>query len=138
MREKQIQEAIKRLEAMDLHPNILNEFKEDQRLNKSEGSFLFWLTEEEKQLIKAWEEETGNIVYALISNNTNVGLLYSLLFVSKYEEEWERDYEDIKEWKGNQKETPLFAYVLNSSNNLFSEYGYIGIAEQNGGLVRIY
>ena len=70
MKEKMKEEALKRMKKWDLHENIIREFKDEDKLNKSERSFvpgiLYYLNEEEENMIKEWEEEYGGLVYHVI------------------------------------------------------------------------
>ena len=128
---KQREEAERRIKLLDFHPNIQKEF-DDGTLNKSEGEgILFWLTDKEKEKIKMWEEETGNLVYHIIESNTEFGRLLSLFYISKHEDEWERDREDLMEKQA-------LVYVINLDYDFNSEYGTIGFKEVNGGLKRIW
>lgn len=46
-------EAISRMLRLGLHPNAVQEFKEEDKLNRSEGpGLLYWLTDEERQIVK--------------------------------------------------------------------------------------
>ena len=144
MKEKMKEEALKRMKKWDLHENVIREFKDEDKLNKSERSFipyylnselsfvpgnLYYLNEEETAMIKEWEEEYGGLVYHVIHDYTNIGELYTLLFVSKYENEWEYDNKDIE------TEEPL-CYVINKDYNVNSEFGHCIIKPANGGLER--
>lgn len=133
MKEKMKEEALRRMKKWDLHENVIREFKDEDKLNKSERSFapgiLYYLNEEETTMIKEWEEEYGGLVYHVIHDYTNIGELYTLLFVSKYENEWEYEDRDID------AETPL-CYVINKNYNLNSEFGHCVIKPANGGLER--
>lgn len=129
MRIKQELEAEKRIKMLNLHPNAIKEFKEGHKLNLSEKGILFWLNEEEEKMVRAWEDETGNIVYHVVKNNMEFGLCYSLLYVSDNEEEWEDDNADLAEGY------PL-VYVMNVDDDFCSEYGSIGIKPFFGGVIR--
>jgi len=46
LREKQLQEALKRIEMLELHPNVAKELEKESKLNASEHmGALFWLKE---------------------------------------------------------------------------------------------
>lgn len=129
LKEKQMAEAIKRMKALGLYPAVIKEFEEDGKLNLSEyNGILFHLNDDEKEMIKTWEQDEC-LVYHVIKSKTSFGLLYSLLYVSDTEEEWEMDFEDIKE------HCP-FVYVVNKTVPEYSEFGSITILPKNGGLVR--
>lgn len=131
LRQKQKEEAIKRMNLLLLNENIIKEFKEEEKLNLSESNLgiLYWLNEEQKEMVKKFEEENGGLVYHLIHNLTTFGEIYSIFYVSKNEDEWQFDYEDIEE-------NLAFVYVKNVDDPLSSEYGSIGFKSVNSGLVR--
>ena len=129
MRIAQELEAEKRIKMLNIHPNAVKEFIEEKKLNLSEKGILFWLADEEKQMIREWEDTTGNIAYHIIKNRLEFGLCYSILYVSKYQDEWESDVYDLKEGY------PI-AYVMNVDDDFCSEYGSIGIKPFFGGLLR--
>lgn len=131
IREKQKNEAIKRMKILKLYENIIKEFEEENKLNLSESiGVLYWLKEEEKELVEEFENENGGLVYHLIRSLTDFGELYSIFYVSKYEEEWDMDLEDLKN-------NIAFVYVKNLNDELSSEFGSIGFKKSIGGLVRI-
>ena len=130
MKTKQRTEALKRMELLKLHENVIDDFKEIALLNQSElGGILYWVEGEMEKKIREWEEKTGNLVYHVIHDYTEFGELLSLLYVSTYEDEWESDREDIQNGYA-------LAYVMNLTDDWCSEYGSIGIRPQWGGVVR--
>lgn len=130
MKEKQLQEALERMEILDLHENTTAEMKKEGVVNKSVGGMLFWLSEEEEKMIQGWQENTGALVYHVIPNKTDFGELLTLLYVSKHEDEWDADKADLKE-------NVAIAYVMNLTVPEFSEYGSVGLERFMGGLKRI-
>lgn len=133
VRAAQVTEALRRMKKLNLHENVIREFREKGKLNRSESQMgsLYWLDETEEKMVRDWEKETGNVVYHVIKTPMEFGLCYSLLYVSTYADEWEMDNEDVEAG------TPC-VYVLNADDPLCSEYGSIGIAKRFGGLVRIW
>ena len=130
MKAKQRTEALKRMELLKLHENVIDDFKEIALLNQSEhGGILYWVEGETEKKIREWEEKTGNLVYHVIHDYTEFGELLSLLYVSQYEDEWEMERDDLVDGY------PL-AYVMNLTDDWCSEYGSIGIRPQWGGVVR--
>lgn len=129
-REKMKKEAVKRMKMLRILPQTIKEFETDDVVNESEGiGALYWLNEDEKEMVKEFEKEFGGVVYHVIHSFTEFGELYALLYVSQYEEEWECDNESLKEG------FPL-AYVVNKSHPYCSEFGSIGVRPSIGGLVR--
>ena len=80
--EKKKIEAITRMQQLKLHPNIIKEFEKENILNLSEnGGFLYWLTDEQKSYVEAFENKYNALVYHVIHNYTAFGeLLAFLLF----------------------------------------------------------
>lgn len=127
---KQKQEAIERMKMLKLHQNVIREFEKEGIVNLSEnGGFLFWLDSDQQAIVNEIESEYDILVYHVIRSFTEFGELYALLYVSKDEEEWEYDREDIKHGIA-------LAYVKNMDDDSCSEFGSIGIKPQFGGLVR--
>lgn len=130
--EKAKKEAIERMKILKLSRNAITDFKDDDRLYKSEDlGFLYWLYDDEEEMVKKFEKEHECVVYHVILSRTNIGTMYSLLYVSLDDEEWEEDRADLQ--NGRQ----VLAYVVNKAAPECSEIGYIGIKPQIGGLVRV-
>lgn len=127
---KQKQEAIKRMKALKLFPNVIKEFEKEGIVNLSEnGGILFWLNDEQQTIVDNFEAKHKALVYHVIHDFTQFGELYSLLFVSQYDDEWEYDNSDLQDGYA-------LAYVVNKDDDMCSEFGSIGIRPQFGGLVR--
>ena len=125
-------EAVKRLKMLELYPTVVKDFEKSGKIYLSESDgILFCLSEDEKEMVKKWEQEQNGLVYHVVKTNTNFGLLYSLLYVSDTEDEWEMESDDVNEL------TP-FVYVVNKTEPMFSEFGSITIMPKNGGLVRVF
>lgn len=128
--EEKKQEAVTRMKSLKLCPKIIQEFEEETLLNMSEnGGILYWLSDEQKQYVKEFEETYNTLVYHVIRSFTEFGELLTFLYVSDDQEEWEYDREDLKDGYA-------CAYVKNLDEDLFSEFGSVGIKMQFGGLVR--
>ncbi len=127
------EEAIKRMKALGLYKPYITFFEKNDKIFMSEmtgGVYEFDDNEELVAKVKAFEEEYDALVYHVIRTLTQFGELYSFLFVSQYEEEWEMDNADIQNGYA-------LVYVWNKTDEWCSEFGSIGIAERFGGLVRI-
>ena len=130
-REEQKSEAVKRMKKLSLHPNVINEFITEDKINKSEISgILYWLNDEEEKFVKEFEKEHNSVVYHIIKSYTNFGTFLTVLYVSQYRDEWEEDFNLIDK-------NMQVCYVKNLSDDLCSEFGYIGFRKQIGGLVRV-
>ena len=123
-------EAIERMKLLEIYPATVREFKNENIVNKSEhGGILYWLDENEQEMVKLFEEKHNALVYHVIHNYTEFGELYALLYVSKNEIEWDYDRDDIRH-------NIAIAYVKNLNDEACSEFGSIGIRKQFGGLAR--
>ena len=127
--ERKKQEALERMKMLNLYPNIIKEFQQDNTVNMSELGFLYWLTDEQKEYISEFETEHDALVYHVIHNYTEFGELLTFFYVSDQEEEWEYDRADLKDGYA-------CAYVKNLDEEAFSEFGSVAFKEQFGGLVR--
>ena len=128
--EKKKQEAIERMKLLDLYPNVIKEFEKENVVNLSEnGGFLYWLNDEQKEIVSDFEQEHDSLVYHVIHDYAAFGELLTLFYVSDYEEEWEDDVEDLKVGYA-------LAYVKNLTDDYCSEFGSICFRKQFGGLVR--
>lgn len=130
-KEMQKSEAIARMKQLNLHKNVIREFEDENILNVSEYTgFLYWLTDEQKEYVRAFEEEHDALVYHLIYNTTEFGRLLTFLYVSHYEDEWQDDRNDLENGY-------TLAYVKNLDDECCSEFGSVMFRPQYGGLVRI-
>ena len=127
----QKKEAIARMKKLNLYDQIIEDFEKSGKVYASETKYgiLYDLTEEEEDAVKEFEEEYGALVYHCIRNNFEFGRCLSMLYVSKYIEDWEIDNEDIP--YGVQ-----YAFVKNFDDDMCSEIGTIGILPINGGIRR--
>ena len=117
--QKQVEESKQRIELLGLEPRY------SEKLYMSEKYMIREVEDTEKELIKAineFEKEYNAYVYHIVYSNTNIGQLYTMLYVSSHEEEWESDRADIKEKQ-------LYAYVWNRTDNCCSEIGLVGIEQ---------
>lgn len=123
-------EALQRMELLQLHPNIIEDFKQDNKLNRSENlGILYWLTDEEQQMVDTFEKEnTGTMVYHIIKTITQDSeIIYDLLYVTNDSEDWLIDREYLQD-----------DLVLSHTITRDSECGFIKVKKLNGGLIREY
>ena len=130
-------EAIKRMKALNLYPNIINEFEKDGTLNCSENRVgaLYWLDDEMKDAVSQIESRYDLLVYHCTLDYTEFGRLLTCLYVSSTPDEWGMDNEDLILDEDNTC-YPL-AYVINLDDDTCSEFGSVGIRLMNGGVVRV-
>lgn len=120
------------MKLLKLHKNAIDEFREEGKLNLSEQTgALYWLSDEQLELVRRWESETGNLAYHVIHCYTEFGELLNLLYVAKYAEEWDLDRSDLDAGSA-------FCYVMNLDDGFCSEFGSIGIQPMIGGVRRIW
>lgn len=144
LRQLQKAEAIKRLELLKLLQNVITDFKNNdtvyysERQNKIFDGILYWISNNEdyERLVKEFEENYDALVYHAQLTRFSYGLCLSMLFVSKYQEEWEMEREAITNPYDGVIDT--YAYVANLNEPDFSEIGRIGIIRKNGGISRVY
>ena len=97
-REEKKAEAIKRMEMLKLHENAIKEFRDEDKLNVSEGiGYLYWATEAQMKTVKEFEKSHNAVVYHLIRSRMDSGEHIAYLYVSDYSEEWEMDRVDIEQ-----------------------------------------
>lgn len=131
-RNKKKIEAIKRLKMLDIIPDAIKQFEDDDTVMVSENpyGFLYTLSDEQVRLVREFEDEHSALVYLCNLCTTNFGNLFSMFYVSDYPEEWSMDNEDIES-----------GYPIVNCINLdvpeFSDIGSIEIQAINGGVKRI-
>lgn len=132
LRTKQKAQAVERMKKLGIMEQPVKEFEDEGKLNLSEnGGLLYYLNEDEQKMVDDFEKENNGLVYHVIKSRTTIGLMYALLYVSEYLEEWKMDMEDLEEGQA-------LAYVVNMDMPDCSEFGTIGIESVNGGLKRIW
>lgn len=138
-KEKQKQEALKRMKALKLMKEVIDDFKKNDRIYYSErqnamfNAVLYWVDNEDNfvELVKRFEEEHNALVYHCQLTHLGYGDCLSLLFVSDCEEDWE--LEDRQLTNGD-----VVAWVENLDDSYSSEMGYIGVKPSMGGITRTY
>lgn len=129
-KEEMKKEAIERLRMLDVYNSVLNEFINEDKLNKSEGKdgILYWLDDDEQERVKEYEEKWNVLVYHVIKTYTiDFGLIYDLLYITNEKGFWEEERERLKN-----------GLVLTHTISCFEESGDIMIKSINGGVVRVW
>ena len=141
-RDRQRQEAITRLRILEeqgLMLEVRRDF-EQGRLNYSErmtlgdgseAGILYWLDQspELEQVVRDFEERTGALAYHATHATFPFGEVLDVFCVSKYEDEWDADREDLADGYS-------LVFAKNLTVDWLSELGTIGFAVRAGGLVR--
>lgn len=134
-------EALRRLEKMTkdgMHPDVLKAFKEDGTIYYSEknplGAILYWCNEmgscPQKVLDKIKQlEEKGYCVYHVTHERAFFGECWDLFCIGT---------EDTIEVGPFNEDNITFAYVMNVSDDMMSEYGDIQfkVDKASGGILR--
>ena len=98
-REIKKEEAIRRMKALDLYKPYIESFIKRDEIFMSEmtgGVYEFSSNTELCNKVREFEDEHKALVYHIIRTVTVDGEIYSFLFVSDYQEEWEMDNADIQ------------------------------------------
>ena len=131
-RETKKEEAIYRMKLMDIIPDAIKQFEEENTVMVSENpfGFLYWLNDDQKKLVADFEAEYDSLVYLANLCNTEFGRLLSLFYVSDHKNEWKMDMDDIKDGYA-------MVYCINLDDPYSSEFGTIAFQSINGGIKRI-
>lgn len=137
LKEKQKEEALKRMRMLHLLPNVIKDFEKknkvyySERQNKIFNAILYWVDNEKKyvDVVNEFEKKHNCLVYHCQLTHMEFGDCLSLLYVSEDENEWSQDIKDIREGYA-------FAYVANLDEPSYSEFGTIGIRPSQGGVLR--
>lgn len=125
------EKGLQMLRLLHMHINVILDYKKKNKLNKSESplGFLYWLTDDEQELVKTFENEhQGCQVYHVVKTLTvDFGCVYDLLYVDE-------DEEFIRNAKEHLKDNLVLSYTVTE----FPESGFISIKSVNGGIVRNY
>lgn len=93
----------------------------------------YWVSNKPEwaEAIRAFEEEHDAVVFHATNEKTEFGELLDIFYVSKHQDEWEMDKDDLENGYA-------CCYVMNMDNPDFSEFGSIGFDVLGGGLIREY
>jgi len=96
MRERQKAEAVLRLRLMGIREDVRRKFEEENVVMFCNNEHYFPVKPEMAEEIREFEQKYGGVVFLVVRMFTVLGDLDALLFVGKYEEEWEIDQDNIK------------------------------------------
>ncbi len=133
LKDRQKEEASLRLKMLDVPVRIQRDFERFGRywLCTSPLGTYSDLSDEMKAEIKTFEEKYEATVFMVVRVFSRAGLLDSLLYVGKYEEEWEEERIDINEGY-------IMTYTINHDHDFCSEFGSIAFTRNDdGGIVRL-
>ncbi|OQO83374.1 hypothetical protein BH739_16395 [Enterococcus casseliflavus] len=124
--ERQMEQATQRMKNLMIHPETIRQFVEDGKVSYSLYGANYWIDKEETPAIydavkKLKEQEM--LPYFIVHTVMNLGgedmVMWTILYVSQYEDEWVLDIQDT-EVEGADKN--LFAYVFNETEPFFSDF----------------
>lgn len=130
-KEEMKQQAVQIMKILKLHENVINDFVKENKLNKSEtiNGILYWLDDEEQQMVEEYEKRCNVLVYHVIKTYTiDDGVIYDLLYITNEKDSWEGIVKRLKQ----------DSIILSHTICYFSENGDIQIQSRNGGVVRIF
>lgn len=142
LRNKQKQEAIKRLEILQneygIHKNVLKEFKQDEtiyyseRINKIFNGVLYWIRNRDElvNVIKRVEEQRNVFIYHCLLEHTEFGDRLTMLYISEDEQNWQYERKELLDGF-------ISVCVYDLQFDEF-EFGGTQINGVNGGLCRLY
>ena len=132
-REIKKEEAIKRMKTMNIYSDAIKQFKNADIVMVSEPPLggLFWLNDEEKEMVSKFEQENTALVYLVVRSFTNLGIMDNIFYVSDYQDEWEMDNADLNE-------NYACVYVINHDMPDCSEFGTIAWKSVGGGVLRAF
>lgn len=129
MREKQKAEAVFRLKLMGIREDVRQKFEEDEVVMLCENGVYSPLPPTMVTEIHQFERERDATVFLVVRMYHIFGTLDAMLYVGKYEEEWEIDQDNIKGGYA-------MSYCINRDNPDCSEFGSIAFRVTDGIIIR--
>jgi len=135
--QKQPSEAYVRMRMLKIDYLVIRDFLGDglvyysENQNKDFQATLHCVKDNPKiaSKIEEFNKKWDALVYHAQLSHTEMGDLWSLFYVSAHEEEWDSDKNDLEDG------VPMI-YCYNETEELFSEFGRIGIESHSGGVLR--
>lgn len=138
-KEQMKQEAIRRLKALGIHKPYINKFVKDNTVTLFEEYAGYYIDKDYGcdqsivELLQQLQQEYPDLLFYAVEHNIISGYeMYSFLFVSKYKEDWEYEFQAGR--------TPdkfiVSAYCYNVNEPMFSETGDILVTSFGGGIKR--
>ena len=128
----QIEEALLRMKMLKVHPIAIEKLKTDNKVFVSNSDGLLCEADaQQRKMIEDFERGHDAVVYHCILSQSSLGLMFSMLFVSKYDDEWILENKNIENGC-------VFAMVENLDDPNCSDMGSIGVVSSSGLLIRTW
>lgn len=155
-KEEMRKEAAERMRLLGLlderEQSVIRDFEEEHKVYVSRPmnlgvlvGVLYELSDEERTLVEKTENRFQILVYHMIRNVTNIGILYAMLSVSSYEEEWPAERKALSgiETDGAHPLAYVWNAGLQEEDNVdlskgFGEWGAVTVVRGEGGLCQIF
>lgn len=119
--DRRAEQAIKYMQIMKFPQHIIEQFAgEESSLCLSYRGVTQPIPVELIDQLKQLEEKHSIMFYHITRTDAEFGVCYECYYVSNEEDEWEYEIEDVKRLHP-------FAYVINTSEPMFSEFGMVAI-----------
>ena len=131
LRERQMEEALVRLEILKARGDIAERLKDGKfTICDALCNTMVWIgiDDADQKMVRKFEEENDALVYLVLRTYTKRTILDSLLFISRYTDEWEMERTDLDA-------SFAFSFVVNHEDDLFSEFGLIMVKTLDDGFV---
>ena len=122
-------EALKRMEDFNLLSPVIRDFRDSGKLYMSLGGGIIYDLDESAKIAVDEARNNGVFPYHVVVTESNIGHMYSVLYVSTASESWK--YERLS------KSGDIETYCYNATDPYLSEYGTSRFVSANGGLVRV-
>lgn len=126
--------AIELMKQLGIYEPYIDGFKDEDKVCFFEmyGGFRVYQEPEIEAKMREIEREYKCVVYAITHEFTEFGELYDFLIVPNHKDDWDNII-----FRQSKIEHIVFAYVWNKSEDLYSEFGSIGVKSFGGGIRRV-
>lgn len=126
--------AIELMKQLGIYEPYIDGFKDEDKVCFFEmyGGFRVYQEPEIEAKMREIEREYKCVVYAITHEFTVFGELYDFLIVPNHKDDWDNII-----FRQSKIEHIVFAYVWNKSEDLYSEFGSIGVKSFGGGIRRV-